>query len=93
MLTRAGVGHSLDIPGVACAKTVHPLARSGVPAWAGLFAPEGGQLEAIAGLLGFRPARYAPLSAGGTLYPATPDPPAKDEDDEAGDDEDEDEAR
>jgi Putative exonuclease SbcCD, C subunit len=36
----------------------------------------------VAQLLGFRPARYAPLSAGGTLYAAAVDASAEDEDDE-----------
>ena len=41
----------------------------------------------VAQLLGFRPARYAPLRAGGTLYAAAADAPAEDEDDEDEDDE------
>jgi hypothetical protein len=36
----------------------------------------------VAQLLGFRPARYAPLSAGGTLYASAADAAADDEDDE-----------
>jgi hypothetical protein len=44
----------------------------------------------VAQLLGFRPARHAPLTAGGTLYAPAAGVFAPDEDDEAADDEDED---
>jgi Putative exonuclease SbcCD, C subunit len=43
----------------------------------------------VARLLGFRPARYAPLSAGGTLYAAGVDAPAQDAEEAGEDDEDE----